>query len=141
MNKQAKKREQSGNMFIIPGALVLLVAVVMNFVSNSYRFSLFVVAGMGLIIYGVWIKLNRNPIKETAKKVHQQVNKHVNRALQNSHQNAKNMVQGQQNQQAQQAQQQHQKQQRASPFFFCPFCGNRIPPNARHCPTCGTRLV
>ena len=123
--------ELPGAAYLIVGAIVATASLILDYVTESYRFVLFIIAGLGAFIYGA-IKTfgHEEERRRHLQKKHMQSREHLKRNAGIHHaanavgQHAHRLVAG----------------QRATPYHFCPYCATRIPPHASYCPGCGQRL-
>ena len=112
---------------MIIGAIITVASVIVNFSTDSFRFTIFIVAGLIAFIYGAIgtfsdkPKTPKTPVKSPHHRPHQVGVHHGAHAV---GQHAKRVVSA----------------QRASAYHFCPFCATRIPPHASYCPGCGQQL-
>ncbi|RMF05033.1 hypothetical protein D6764_05670, partial [Candidatus Woesearchaeota archaeon] len=110
--------ELPGAAYMIVGAVVATASLIINYMTESYRFVLFVIAGLGAFVYGVIKTFGHEEERRRAlQRKHLQSRAHVKRNFGIHHaahaagQHAHRLVSG----------------QRASPYHFCPYCATRIP--------------
>jgi len=120
----AQKSSLSPKAFIIIGIAISVASLAMNMSREYQRFTLFVVAGVVVFLYGLFKQFTQKGEKEMQKmrNMHNQI-LHPNQHMHHNRQHKPVM----------QTQQLPKKK-------FCPFCATHLHPHARYCSNCGNQV-
>jgi flagellar basal body-associated protein FliL len=106
-------------IFILVGAGVAGFSYFMDYMQGKNSFIIFMIAGIGLFLYGIGKLIFRKKDNTDMHDTHLHTGRHA---------------------QASQQQMQQSNQPRPQKYSFCPFCGSILQPGYRFCYNCGSRL-
>lgn len=128
--------EIKGYVFIAIGAVLAIASVILNITREIWNFSLFILAGIAMVIYGVFKSRTEAPEKSVSHAAPRHVG-YVSPSAQHRGQHTAGSPQHitQKPLQHQAAQQVHH-----APKNFCSNCGVRLTSGATFCANCGHRV-